>query len=326
MTIFEPYAHQVAGHCSIFKLDGMVCKPLITRECEFYQTIYREFPTLVPLTPEFHGSITIHNHKLNNNNDSDPIKLCTDNLTTIIHNPSLVDTNYLKLATQGNSTSSYIVLEDLTAEMSKPCAMDMKVGTRQRFTTSTLLGFRLCGMRVHRRSGLHSVDRLFGRGLTPETVEDAIAAYLFDGKTYRTELIPSILVGLQRMISVLEDPLFPFRFYTSSLLFIYEGDLQASKGRGPPRVDIKIIDFAHAIPKADKDGEGDDGFLFGLRNLLVCFQNIAAHHANVCVAMEIESVDQAWERECARERDRIANHFAIVTPLLVATPTKGDNY
>eukprot|EP00026_Physarum_polycephalum_P010597 Phypoly_transcript_10764.p1 GENE.Phypoly_transcript_10764~~Phypoly_transcript_10764.p1 ORF type:complete len:377 (+),score=36.52 Phypoly_transcript_10764:133-1131(+) len=332
MTIFEPYAHQVAGHCSIFKLDGMVCKPLIPRECEFYQTIYREFPPLVPLTPEFHGSITIHNQKPTQ--DTHPNS--PSNNLTIYRNPSLVN-NYLKISNTDSTltipssppnsptlSSAYIVLEDLTAGMSKPCAMDMKVGTRQRFTTSTLLGFRLCGMRVHRWSGLYTVDRLFGRGLTPETVEDAVAAFLFDGKTVRTELIPSILVGLRRMISVLEDPTFPFRFYTSSLLFIYEGDTQTTKGR-TPRVDIKIIDFAHAIPKTDKEGEGDDGFLFGLRNLAILFQNIAARHGVLTVSVADED-DSQWELARARERDLIANRCTPIAPLLITHPMKGDNY
>jgi hypothetical protein len=312
MTIFEPYAHQVAGHCSIFKLDGMLCKPLIPRECEFYQTIYRDFPPLIPLTPEFHGSITIHNQKATTDTHSDYF--------TIYRNPSPVN-NYLKisntdsaLSTSSINTSAYIVLEDLTAGMSKPCAMDMKVGTRQRFTTSTLLGFRLCGMRVHRWSGLYAVDRLFGRGLTPDNVEDAVAAFLFDGKTVRTELVPSILVGLQRMISVLEDPTFPFRFYTSSLLFTYEGDSQATKGR-PPRVDIKIIDFAHAIPKSDKDGEGDDGFLFGLRNLTILFKNIAARHGSMISVVEDElEDDKQWELARSCERDIIANRC---TPIVI---------
>lgn len=241
--------------------------------------------------------------------------------------------------------------------------MDMKVGTRQRFMTSTQLGFRLCGMRVHRRTGLYAVDRLMGRGLTPETVEDAVAAFLFDGKTVRTELIPSILVGLQRMISVLEDPTFPFRFYTSSLLFTYEGDPQpqtsstppstssssstsstttGAKGtNGPPRVDIKIIDFAHAIPKADKDGEGDDGFLFGLRNLTILFQNIAARHGMLSVVADEEEEHKQWEDKQwedkqwenkqwvlarARERDIIANRCTPIAPLLITSPMKGDNY
>ena len=105
----------------------MLCKPLIPRECEFYQTIYRDFPPLIPLTPEFHGSITIHNQKATTDTHSDYF--------TIYRNPSPVN-NYLKisntdsaLSTSSINTSAYIVLEDLTAGMSKPCAMDMKVCT-----------------------------------------------------------------------------------------------------------------------------------------------------------------------------------------------------
>lgn len=353
MTIFEPYAHQVAGHCSILKLDGMVCKPLIPRECEFYQTIYREFPQLIPLTPAFHGSITIRKQIPNNQEDS-PIS--ADGLI-ISRNTSLVH-NYLNNSTIPpfipSNISEYIVLQDLTAGMSKPCAMDMKVGTRQRFTTSTLLGFRLCGMRVFRWSGLYSVDRLFGRGLTPDTVEDAVGAFLFDGERVRTELIPSILEELQRIISVIEDPSSPYRFYTSSLLFIYEGD-QAAAAAHPerPLVQLKIIDFAHAVPKSHKDGEGDDGFLFGLRNLVILFQNIAARHDGSSSSSEEDSGSEEeetdnrsnssnssssspssstsssrWKLERARERERefIMNGCPIAPLLVTSSPMKGDPY
>lgn len=324
MTIFEPYAHQVAGHCSIFKLDGMVCKPLIPRECEFYQKIYKEYPPLVPLTPEFHGSITIHNQKSTNNQDSSIKTTSEENKCTIFHNPSPTN-HYLQLSNitdfPPSISTSYIVLEDLTAGMSKPCAMDMKVGTRQRFTTSTQLGFRLCGMRVHRRTGLYTVDRLFGRGLTPDTVEDAVAAFLFDGANVRVELIPSILSELQRMICVLSEATNPFRFYTSSLLFVYEGD--TTKGRAP-HVALKIIDFAHAIPKADKEGEGDDGVLMGLRNLALLFQSIAARHGST--AMSTMDEGQLWELACARERDVIGNRCTPIAPLLITSPMKTENY
>ena len=143
MSIFLNIILQVAGHCSIFKLDGMVCKPLIPRECEFYQTIYREFPPLVPLTPEFHGSITIHNQKTTQDTHSNTSDI---NFTIYRNPPSPSLDNYLKLPTTDSTiittttttttstihSSAYIVLEDLTAGMSKPCAMDMKVCKRWR--------------------------------------------------------------------------------------------------------------------------------------------------------------------------------------------------
>jgi len=287
MTIFEPYAHQVAGHSSIFKLDGMVCKHLIPREYQFYQTIYNSFPQLIPLIPEFHGSITLHSPS-SSIVPSSPSSSPSD-AASVVPFSSACD--------ESDDVYEFVVLQDLTAGMLKPCAMDMKVGTRHRFPTSKLLGYRLCGMRVHRWAGLYAVDRLFGRGLTPENVEDPVAAFLFDGERVRTELIPSILQGLHRIISTLKDPSFPFRFYTSSLLFIYEGDQSTQT---IPHVDLKIIDFAHAIPKSDKDGEDDDGFLFGLQNLVVLFKNILMHHSEK---------DNKW----ALERDIVED--SLVAPL-----------
>lgn len=122
------------------------------------------------------------------------------------------------------------------------------------------------------------------------------------------------------MISVLSEATNPFRFYTSSLLFVYEGDQLAAKGR-TPQVALKIIDFAHAIPKADKEGEGDDGVLMGLKNLAVLFQHIAARHG----AMD-EEKDQLWELARARERDVIGNRCTPIAPLLITSPMKTENY
>lgn len=105
----------------------MVCKPLISREWEFYKTIYRDFPHLSSLAPEFHGSLTIRNQK--NSTQQEAQLLSSD--TILIHhnhmheymNSSAIPQQFLPSTT----CSEYIVLKDLTAGMSKPCAMDMKV-------------------------------------------------------------------------------------------------------------------------------------------------------------------------------------------------------
>jgi hypothetical protein len=149
------------------------------------------------------------------------------------------------------------------------------MGTRQRFTTSTSLGFRLCGMRVFRNEGLHCVDRFFGRTLTPSTIANAMEAFLFDGYTTRKELIPSILEALQRLLEVMEESV--CRLYTSSLLFIYEGDETRREEDEYARVDVKIVDFAHGVSKESSEGELDDGFVFGLKNLIILFQSLLSH-------------------------------------------------
>lgn len=127
------------------------------------------------------------------------------------------------------------------------------------------------------------------------------------------------------MISVLSEATNPFRFYTSSLLFVYEGDPQAAKGR-PPHVALKMIDFAHAIPKADKEGEGDDGVLMGLRNLALLFQNIAARHGSTVMTVLKEDSESMWELAMARDRDLIGNRCTPIAPLLVPSPLKAENY
>lgn len=271
---FEPYTHQAGGHCCILKFDGRLCKPLVPRECEFYRTIHKDVPLLGTITPGFYGCVVVAPnstpHHLENDNDNNRMKE---------HPPSC-----LPPASADNSLQSYIVLQDLTAGMSKPCVMDMKMGTyRQRFDTSVALGFRICGMRVWRGSGLYSVDRLFGRGLTCDTIEGAVSAFLYDGDCLRAELIPPILNKLKNIISVVE--LSPFRFYTSSLLFIYDGDDDSGAS-----MDVRLVDFAHAVYKGTKEGEPDDGFLFGMRNLVSLFTQILERH-NSAVSSDSDNDD-----------------------------------
>lgn len=261
---FEPYTHQAGGHCSILKFDGGVCKPLVQRECEFYRTIHKDIPSLASITPAFYGCIVVPSNSTQQRENSN---------NTTKAGPAV---------TSGDSETLdhyqyYIVLQDLTAGMRNPCVMDMKMGThRQRFDTSVSLGFRICGMRVWRGCELYSVDRLFGRGLTSETVEDAVGAFIFNGSSILTALIPPILSKLHRIIGVVEHS--PFRFYTSSLLFIYDG---AGHPDSVDSVDVRLVDFAHAIYKGTKEGEADDGFLFGMRNLVALFENILHRHSYI---------------------------------------------
>ena len=49
----EPFVHQVGGHSSMLRFDDTtVCKPLISRERHFYETMP---PELKEFTPQYRG-------------------------------------------------------------------------------------------------------------------------------------------------------------------------------------------------------------------------------------------------------------------------------
>ncbi|KAE8453413.1 hypothetical protein EG329_010274 [Mollisiaceae sp. DMI_Dod_QoI] len=183
---------------------------------------------------------------------------------------------------QPDSRSEYfLLLEDLTCDMKRPCVMDLKMGTRQygveanekkqksqrrkcAETTSKELGVRVCGVQVWDVSKHDYVfqDKYSGRDLKagPE-FQDALTRFLYNGMDYSSVLrhIPTILEELYQL-ELLVRGLAGYRFYAASLLMVYDGDVedpitidpkereQRLKGRN---ITVRMADFANCVTKED---------------------------------------------------------------------------
>lgn len=180
----------------------------------------------------------------------------------------------------------YILLQDVTAKFSKPCAIDIKMGTQtyepsaseekrgrecSKYFHQTTFGMRIVSMLIFDpSSGYRCFPKTFGRGLESRAeilsalghffsseVVDPTSEHKTPVKKLRTRVVRNILMQLHPLRSWFEEN-DCVAFYASSLFLVYDGD----SSRGDVTI-TKMIDFGHVCREAG----GDPGYELGLRTL-----------------------------------------------------------
>lgn len=242
-NLLEPFAHQVAGQSLVFCYGAdAICKSLIGRELRVYQTMP---DSLRPYVPEYRGvvDIALSGPKLpqkdrgEEKDEEEGVERggVEHPLTTQRHLDKVVKSQ------KEDNVYHFLLLENIVSGYNRPCVLDLKLGTRQHGddaptekvhyqvnkclrTTSALLGVRLCGMKVFQSAtgNYVKVDKTEGRRMRENDFREAMRNFLFDGRHIRRELIPALLLKLQKLKAAISE-LPSFRFYSSSLLVVYDG-------------------------------------------------------------------------------------------------------
>ncbi|XP_076041441.1 inositol hexakisphosphate kinase 3-like isoform X2 [Oratosquilla oratoria] len=162
------------------------------------------------------------------------------------HSPWLLQSHQsrlhkLKQKSDSSNVLECIMLENLTFKYHHPCVLDLKMGTRQygddapdskrksqtakaAVTTTVTLGVRLAGMQVYNRAKKVYIRRnkYHGRQLSEEGFKQTIWQFLHNGKRLRLDIVEMITVRLEELRAIIAK-LDSFRFFTSSLLILYDG-------------------------------------------------------------------------------------------------------
>lgn len=95
-----------------------------------------------------------------------------------------------------------------------------------------------------------------------------------DGKLNRSDALGPIIQRLYHFLHRMEAQQI-YKFFGTSLLIVYEGDKKRLSKNPEDLLDIRLVDFAHAV-QINPEGfsEPDYNTMFGLKSLIKCLEQL----------------------------------------------------
>lgn len=185
----------------------------------------------------------------------------------------------------------FMMIENLTGNMKKPCIMDIKIGAKtygpdaseekkakqdaSYSGTKKSFGFSVLGMSVHtgkEKEEFKIKSKDYGKQLNKDNIDEFVHDYFDKENTNEsTKEIVKIIIKRLRGILQMYEAQTTFHIFGSSILFVYDAEALISKEESKlgdaleNAVVIKMIDFAHVHPA---NSEVDQNYVSGLKSLV----------------------------------------------------------
>ena len=262
------YTHQVGGHQILVKPkdSSIILKPYDEAEYKFYDECVPQIcASLSPFTARCFGEVDLKK----------------DNSEHVIASSK---------ETSGKA-GKYVMLEDLAHGITKPCILDLKMGLKQRsiqnyslkkvhskerksnLTTSHLVGFRLGGAQLYSDGNIVFYNKYFGRLQDVSGTLDILKSF-FDSVA-DISLSKMIIETFIDKLNILRDiirSLPGFRFWSGSLLFIFDSTISSSS-KAAESVILKMIDFAN-YTRLENNYEFDREYVYGIDCIILFLRGI----------------------------------------------------
>ncbi|KAA6409444.1 MAG: Inositol polyphosphate kinase [Lasallia pustulata] len=254
------FDNSAAGHEGVLsdKSGDFIVKPCKQAEIDFYDTT-ASHPYFARFIPTYYGRLKLQGERNTTlAANSLPIPMLSDHepadvslvLSTITADPTWVPTGGGQI-----DTDEAVALENVAAGFQKPNILDVKLGARlwaddappakrakldkvAEETTSRTLGLRIAGMKTWlgpaaagkggaKQDGYRTYGKSYGKNLKANEIYQGFRSYFLTENAGVTKILAKKVIN--RFIRDLEDfqdmlEREESRMYSSSLLFIYEGD------------------------------------------------------------------------------------------------------